>query len=75
MNAAHGEALTFHAAALGIRKAVGREVALVMEPRRVPVRHQRFDTAALRQAFPEFRPTPFETGVRNSLGELREGAP
>jgi nucleoside-diphosphate-sugar epimerase len=75
MNAAHGEPLTFRDAALGIRKAVGAEVALVVEPRRVPIRHQRFDTAALRQAFPEFRPTPFETGVLKALGELRESAP
>ena len=75
MNAAHGEALTFQGAALGIQKAVGGGVALVTEPRRVPIRHQRFYTAALRQAFPEFRPTPFETGVLKSIGELMEGAP
>ena len=75
MNAAHGEALTFREAALRIRTAVGGEVALVMEPRRVPIRHQRFDTAALRRAFPEFRPTPFEAGVMQTLGAFRESAP
>jgi len=75
MNAAHGEPLTFQEAALGIRKAVGGDVAVVMEPRLAPIRHQRFDTAALRKAFPEFQPTPFETGVLNTMGELRDSAP
>lgn len=75
MNAAHGEALTFRDAALRIRQAVGGDVTLAMEPRRVPIRHQRFDTAALRRAFPEFRPTPFDAGTLATLGALRRTAP
>jgi nucleoside-diphosphate-sugar epimerase len=70
LNAVSGNAISFQDIARIIVKAAGRPVALRVEPRRVPVVHRRFDTRALRTAFPDFRPTPFETGIRETMAEL-----
>jgi nucleoside-diphosphate-sugar epimerase len=70
LDAVSGNAISFQAIARIIVEAAGRPVAVTTEPRRMPVVHRRFDIAALRAAFPDFRPTPFETGIRETMAEL-----
>jgi hypothetical protein len=65
-------ALSFHQAALHIMEAAGREVALEILPGKVPITHRRFDAAALRSAFPDFKPTSFPVGIRQTMAEILE---
>lgn len=69
-NAANGTALSFRDIAVQIRAAVGDDVVIHTSPRRIPVVHRRFKTSALRKAFPEFHPTPFHVGVKNTIQEM-----
>ena len=70
VNAVSGAALSFAQVAQGVVDAVDRPVALDSLPRHVAVTHRQFDAAALRSAFPEFAPTPFPAGIRQTLAEL-----
>ena len=51
--------------------AVSKNIAIESVPRRIPIIHRRFDATALRTAFPEFRPTSFDTGIRETIAALR----
>lgn len=73
INAVSGTAISFAAAARSIRGAVARSVAIDTAPRRMPIRHRSFDTLALRAAFPEFRATSLEQGIRQMLAEMSNG--
>ncbi len=70
LNAASGTALSFREVALRIMEAVGRDVVLETAPRRLPIVHRRFNTSALKMAFPGFTSTPFHIGIRETLEEL-----
>ncbi len=70
LNAASGTAVSFAEVARVITAAIGRPVVLESAPRRVPIVHRRFRTAALTGAFPAFRPTPLDQGIRRMLSEL-----
>jgi nucleoside-diphosphate-sugar epimerase len=67
LGAVHGTSVSFRELAEGVRRAVGSDVVIQSAPRRVPVTHRRFDPAALRAAFPEFRPTSFPDALREML--------
>ncbi len=70
LNAASGTALSFAEVAHVITAAIGRPVVVESAPRRVPIFHRRFQNSALTSAFPGFRPTPLNTGIRRMLSEL-----
>ncbi len=70
LNAANGTELSFRDVALNIREELGGEVVIETAPRLIPIVHRRFNTAALKTAFPEFSPTPFQTGVRQTLEKM-----
>ena len=70
LNAATGTSLSFQEVACRVREVSGCDVVVESAPRRVPIVHRRFDTRALRQAFPDFEFTPFEGGIRESLVEM-----
>lgn len=70
LNAATGRALSFHEVACIIKEAIDQPVVIETTPRAVPVVHRRFDTARVKRAFPDFKPTLFEAGTRACLAEL-----
>jgi UDP-glucose 4-epimerase len=70
-NAVTGTALTFRDVAHAIQEACGGKVTIESVPRRVPVVHRRFDASALRTFFPAFQPTPFDTGIRETVAALQ----
>jgi UDP-glucose 4-epimerase len=70
INAVSGIALTFQEVARKIVAAVATPVTIENVPRRVAIVHKRFDTAALREAFPEFVATSLDTGILETLAQL-----
>jgi nucleoside-diphosphate-sugar epimerase len=72
LSAASGVAVSFHELAQVITTAVGSRIVLQTENRRVPLVHRRFRISALERAFPEFRPTPINAGIRRALDELSD---
>lgn len=74
LNAASGTALSFAEVARVIAALIGRPVVVEFAPRRVPLLHRRFRTSALTSAFPDFRPTPLNAGIRRMLGDLAMAA-
>lgn len=70
LNAVNGTALSFREVARRITEAIRREVVLETAPRRMPIVHRRFNTSAMKMAFPHFCSTPFHVGVRAALAEL-----
>ncbi len=73
INAVSGTTHTFQEVARKIASAVGTPVAIETTPRRVEIVHKRFDTAALREAFPEFVATSLDRGIRETLAQLSGG--
>jgi UDP-glucose 4-epimerase len=73
LNAVSGTAVTFAELARSVVDAVGRHVEIETAPRRVAVTHRWFDTAALRSAFPDFRATSLETGIRETIAAMVAG--
>jgi UDP-glucose 4-epimerase len=74
LNAATGTAMSFHEVAGKITAAIDHHVLIETAPRIIPISHRHFDTTTLKQAFPNFMLTPFETGIRESLAELSSNA-
>ena len=74
LNAANGRELSFREVALQIQQELGGDVRIETVPRLVPVFHRCFNTAALSAAFPDFRPTPFQDGVRKTLEKMAGNA-
>jgi UDP-glucose 4-epimerase len=72
LNAVTGQAVSFYDMAEMIVNAIGTNIVIETESRRVPITHRRFEITALRQAFPEFRPKRLESGIRVMIGEFRE---
>jgi UDP-glucose 4-epimerase len=70
LNAASGTPLSFLDVARVICAAVGRAVVIETAARHVPIVNRRFRTSGLRSAFPDFKPTPIEAGVRRAIDEL-----
>lgn len=74
LNVASGTAHSFAEVARAIVASIGRPVVLESAPRRVPIVHRRFLTSAITGAFPTFRPTSLDEGVRRMLSELAMAA-
>ena len=72
LNAVTGQAVSFYELAEMIVNAIGAHIVIEAEPRRVPITHRRFETTAMRQAFPEFQPKRLESAIRVLIGEFRE---
>lgn len=75
LNAATGRSLSFREVAAKVIEAIGRDVVIDSAPRRMPIVDRRFDTTALRRAFPAFQPTPFQTGIGETLAEIAKEGP
>jgi UDP-glucose 4-epimerase len=71
LNVAAGIPLTFREIACAINQALGDTVTIESAPRQVPVIHRSLDITALLSAFPEFRPTPFDIAIRETIFALR----
>ncbi len=71
LNLASGETVSFGDLARRIAKLSGGNPAIESLERRGPVTHRAFDTAALRAAFPSFKPTPLDTGLRTTVAVCR----
>jgi dTDP-4-dehydrorhamnose reductase len=67
LNAVTGSSVTFREIAVAIQQTLGGNVTIESTPCRTPAFHRRFDTAALRAALPEFRPTPLDAAIREML--------
>lgn len=71
LNLATGRSVSYRELAGMVAALFGGGVEIVGGPRRQPVTHRHFDVTALRRAFPEFRATPLETGLRLAQEEMR----
>src|SRR5262249_51464014 len=72
LNPASGQVRSFHELADVIVASLGMRIVIETEPRQLPITHRRFETTALRQAFPEFQPTSLESGIREMIAQFRE---
>lgn len=66
LNIATGDVASFHQLALLAKKISGNAISVKASPRSGPMPHngyRPFDVTAMRQAFPDFRPTPIERGM------------
>ncbi len=72
LNAVTGIAISFGDLAEKIVQLSGRKVVVERRPRASQVTHRHFDTSALARAFPWFRPTSLDDGLKMSLAELSE---
>jgi nucleoside-diphosphate-sugar epimerase len=75
LNAVTGASVSFREIALAIQQALEGNVTIESAPRAVPVVHRRFNAAALRAAFPEFRPTPLDAAVREMFARIPTPVP
>jgi UDP-glucose 4-epimerase len=70
LNAVTCRAISFGDLAEKIVRLSGRKVVVERRPRVSPVTHRHFDTSALARAFPWFRPTSLDDGLKKTLAEL-----
>jgi nucleoside-diphosphate-sugar epimerase len=70
LNVATGAAVSFREAAETVAGLVGEDVAVQGSPRQNPITHRHFDTAATREAFPDFAWTPLSEGLRTTVAEM-----
>ncbi len=75
INAVSGTSIPFFEVAREIVAAIGKPVAIETVPRSLAIVHKRFDTAALREAFPEFVATSLDMGIRQTLAQLSGAEP
>ncbi len=70
LNVATGELRSFHGIAEDVVRLAGSDSSILTSPRNGPMPHngyRAFDTAACRQAFPDFRYTGFDEGMARTL--------
>lgn len=67
VNVASGQSRSFMDVVEAIRRLVPHEFEVVTVPRKSPVTHRSYDTTRLSRAVPEFRYTPFEEALRQTL--------
>jgi UDP-glucose 4-epimerase len=70
LNAVTGRAISFGDLADKIARLSTRKVFVEKRPRASPVTHRHFDTSALARAFPWFRPTSLDDGLKKTFYEL-----
>ena len=74
LNVATGQSISYAEAATRVARLFDDPVEISRTPRQTPITHRHFDIAALRRAFPEFRFTPLETGLRRAHSQMPESA-
>lgn len=73
INAASGEAVSFHEVAAKIAKLIGPEVKIACLPRRGPITHRHFDVTERIKAFPRFVPMPLDEGLATMTSKSKIG--
>jgi UDP-glucose 4-epimerase len=73
-NVATGRSVSFAGLAEVVRQVCGGDVAIVREPRRMPILHRSFDTTVLNTAFPMRVQTPLQSGISILVDEYRRAA-
>lgn len=66
LNVATGRSVSYAEVAARVAECFDDPIAIEGTPRQTPITHRHFDISALRRAFPEFRFTPLEEGVRRA---------
>jgi len=72
LNVATGISVSFGDIALKVQTLFQGKVRIETTPRANPVTHRHYDIAALLETFPDFRFTPLETGLAETLKEIRQ---
>ncbi len=75
LNAVTGHAVSFAELTEKIIRLSGRNVVVEKRPRVSPVTHRHFDASALARAFPWFRATSLDDGLRKMIAELSGANP
>ena len=71
LNLVTGRSVSFGEVAAQIAREDEGRVEIENRPRSGPITHRHFDPAALLKAFPTFRPTPIEEGLRRVQRQVR----
>ncbi|MCE9520534.1 MAG: NAD(P)-dependent oxidoreductase [Verrucomicrobia bacterium] len=71
LNLVSGQCVTFAQLAAKINHLLGGSITIESLPRSGSVTHRRFDTDSLRQAFPAHTAIPLDTGLAQTISELR----
>jgi nucleoside-diphosphate-sugar epimerase len=71
INAASGEAVTFHDVATRIAGLIGPSIAVEFLPPGGAVTHRQFDVTERVRAFPDFNPTSLDEGLLETLTKVR----
>lgn len=71
INAASGEAVTFHDVATRIAGLIGPSVSVDFLPAGGTVTHRQFDVTERVRAFPDFIPTSLDAGLSETLTKIR----
>jgi len=73
LNLVSGQAISFAELAARISRMTGGKLSIESLPRTSAVTHRSFDPAAMNRCFPEFRSTPLEAGLRDTVAALSHG--
>jgi len=73
VNIVTGKAISFHDVAQMIVRLSPHPVQLECLPRATPITHRHFDLSVRLTEFPDFRTTPFDTGLAESFRGLSSG--
>ncbi|HYR89129.1 MAG TPA: NAD(P)-dependent oxidoreductase [Terriglobia bacterium] len=67
LNVVSGRAWSFREVAEFVAASIGGKVIIEARPRATAVTHRHFDVEALIRAFPDFRPTPLDIGIGQTV--------
>lgn len=74
LNIATGQSVSYADLAARVASCFDRPIEIAGAPRQSPITHRHFDISALRRAFPEFRFTPLDEGLRRAHRGMLESA-
>lgn len=74
LNIATGDSISFFDLAEMIARLCGEDVEIEGSPRANPVTHRHFDITAIYRAFPEFEVTSLESGIAETLEEMKRAS-
>jgi nucleoside-diphosphate-sugar epimerase len=72
LNLATGQSISYLELARKVAACFDEPVEIAVTPRQTPVTHRHFDVSGLQRAFPDFRPTPLDEGLRRAHREVLE---
>lgn len=72
LNLVSGQPMTFAQLAARICHLLGGDITMESLPRSGQVTHRRFDSHSLCQAFPTHNPIPLDTGLAQTIAEMRQ---